>query len=280
VAPALSVTLAAQAAVAPLLVGTAGGMPAAGVPANLLAEPAAALIMSWGLTAGLLAGLVNPTLAGLLHVPTSALLWWVEGVARHGADLPLGEVGPVSLGVAAIGGATAVAASRRGRRGWASAGWSVVLLVVLVLPAVAALGSPPPRSDLAGVGTLWRTPVERDGAVLVLAVGARPADVLEHLRREGVHRLDLVVAPAGGSRVEALVTVVRQRVGIERVWTPRPGRTTSEHDPPAAISGEVHPTHGDRLDVGRVTVTVTRAAPTLDVSEVVTARSGAAPSPP
>ncbi|MGZ4683272.1 MAG: ComEC/Rec2 family competence protein, partial [Acidimicrobiales bacterium] len=102
IAPALGVTLAAQVAVGPLLAGRSGGMPVAGVIANLLAEPAAALIMAWGLTAGMLAGLVGQPMAGVLHLPTSVLVRWVEWGARQGAALPLGQVGIAPLALAAV----------------------------------------------------------------------------------------------------------------------------------------------------------------------------------
>ena len=46
----VAVTLAAQGAVAPLLVLLPGGVPLAAVPANLLAVPAAGPLMVWGLT--------------------------------------------------------------------------------------------------------------------------------------------------------------------------------------------------------------------------------------
>ena len=51
-----AVTLAAQVATAPLLVARFGPVPVAALPANLLAEPAAAGAMMYGLAAGLVAG--------------------------------------------------------------------------------------------------------------------------------------------------------------------------------------------------------------------------------
>ena len=86
----LSVTLAAQAAVAPLLVTTFGSVPLASVPANLLAAPAAGPLMVWGLTGGLAAGMLGGVAARLLHLPTGLLLGWLEGVATAAARWPLG----------------------------------------------------------------------------------------------------------------------------------------------------------------------------------------------
>ena len=84
------------------------------------------------------------------------------------------------------------------------------------------------RAELAEVGDALAVAGVAAATVLVLAVGARPAAVLDGLRRAGVRRVDLVVAPVGGSSVEALVTVVRQRVAVDQVWlagsTGRSGR--------------------------------------------------------
>ena len=105
---ALAVTLSAQAAVAPLLVPAFGPMPVAAVPANLLAEPVAGLVMMWGCTAGLVAGLVPDWAAAVLHLPTRLGLWWVAGVARLGAGAPFGAIGLLGVGAIAV-------LARRGR---------------------------------------------------------------------------------------------------------------------------------------------------------------------
>jgi competence protein ComEC len=69
----LAVTLGAQLAVAPMLVAFYGGIPVATVPANLVAEPAAALLMAWGLTVGAVAGMVGGPLATVLQLPADWL---------------------------------------------------------------------------------------------------------------------------------------------------------------------------------------------------------------
>jgi competence protein ComEC len=92
-AEALAITTAAQVGVAPILMNVFGGVPVASLPANLLAIPAAGPIMVWGMTAGLVAGLVPAPIAAVLHLPTRALLWWVAAVAHRCASLPLGHVG-------------------------------------------------------------------------------------------------------------------------------------------------------------------------------------------
>ena len=103
----LSVTLAAQVATAPLLAHYFGAVPLAAVPANLLAGPVAGAAMVYGMAGGVAAGvlteLVGPGPAALVHLPTRAMLWWLAGVARWAADLPMGQAGlPWALMAAAV----------------------------------------------------------------------------------------------------------------------------------------------------------------------------------
>lgn len=101
-AAAIGVTAAAQLGVAPVLVPVFGPVPVASLPANLLAVPAAAPIMVWGMTAGFVAGILPPALAALVHLPTRLLVAWVAFVARFAADLPLGRVGLAPLLMLAV----------------------------------------------------------------------------------------------------------------------------------------------------------------------------------
>lgn len=105
-AEVVAVTAAAQAGVAPVLVPAFGPVPLATLPANALAVPAAGLVMTWGMTGGILAGLVGGRLASVLHLPTAALVGWVECVARLAAAAPLPR-----LGLRAVGCLTAAVAA-------------------------------------------------------------------------------------------------------------------------------------------------------------------------
>lgn len=84
-------SLAAQVGVAPVHLVIFGPMPIAALPANVLAEPVAGLIMIWGVCAGSVAGVVGDPLATVLHWPTMAMTSWVAGVARTTAALELGH---------------------------------------------------------------------------------------------------------------------------------------------------------------------------------------------
>jgi competence protein ComEC len=112
---ALSVTVAAQVGVAPLLIATFGPVPLASLPANLLAGPVAGAVMVWGATAGVVAGFVPTSVATVLHLPTRLGVGWIDAVARWTTSWGLPEVGAWPLGVAvvALAGAMAVSARRR-----------------------------------------------------------------------------------------------------------------------------------------------------------------------
>jgi competence protein ComEC len=101
VAEPLAATLAAQLGVLPVQLAVFGTMPLLSVPANLLAGPAAGLVMVWGLPAGIVAGLGPRALAGALQLPTLVLVRWVELVAVLTARAPA-AAGPVMGAVVAV----------------------------------------------------------------------------------------------------------------------------------------------------------------------------------
>ena len=216
-AEALGVTIAAQLGVAPVLVPQFGGLPVVAVVANVLAVPLAGLVTTWGLPAGIVAGAFGGRVAWVVHLPTQACVWWVAGVARIAAAVPLGELGMRGLVVAAAAGAAAVVWTRRHpahrAHRWVAA---VVIGAVLLQPAV-ALRSPPPHQLVAG-GDLYRS---GGATVLVLAGPLHVADLLQDLRRDGVRRIDLLVTP-GAPSVE-LGTALRHRWAVGRTVQARAG---------------------------------------------------------
>lgn len=227
---AAAVTLAAQVAVAPLLVPTFGPMPVAALPANLLAEPVAGLVMMWGCTAGLLAGVVPGWLAAVLHWPTRVGLWWVSEVARVAAAAPLGRVGLPAIGGVAALLVLAVLAGRSGRRrtGVALAGSALVLL--LAVPRLGGGGLPPGMVEVGGA-ELWRGGA--GATVLVVPGDARAGALLSGLRQRGVGRLDLVVLRSAGPQAAATLAVVAERVEVDQVWAPRGSPAPEADEPPA-----------------------------------------------
>jgi competence protein ComEC len=114
-------TVAAQLGVAPVMLPVFGSIPLVALPANLLAVPLAGPLTTWGLTGGVLAGMLRsraPGLAALLQLPTRVLAQALLGLADLAASTP------VSLGVAQVAGigagallvAGSVAAWRGSRR--------------------------------------------------------------------------------------------------------------------------------------------------------------------
>lgn len=221
----LAVTVGAQAGTAPILVPAFGGIPVASVPANLLAEPVAGLVTTWGLPAGLLAGLARlapgrgPALvATALHVPTWLAVTWAAAVARVGAGLPLGEWRAPHLLALGCALAALALAARCGAVGAARAlrvGAMVVVVLASVLPAW-RLRSPP--VDIAVPGAR----VVRSGGATVVVTAERrgPATVLGALRRAGVRRVDLLVVGRGAD--PALPGAIAHRWAVGRVLPARP----------------------------------------------------------
>ena len=255
VAVVAAVTLSAQVAVAPLLVPTFGPLPVASLPANLLAEPVAGLVMMWGCTAGLVAGVVPTPVAWVLHLPTRIGLWWVSSVARLGAAAPLGRVGLIGVAIAAAALAVAVlAARRRPQVGRALAG--LALLALLVLPRPPA----PTRAlaDLDVGGARLSRSVDPGVTVLVVPGNARADAVLAGLRDLGVGSLDLVVLRSAGPSAAEVLRTVRQRVEVDAVWAP--DRSPAE--------GAVRPPSGP-VSAGGLTVTARTDGDGLEVDVAV-----------
>jgi competence protein ComEC len=247
----LAVTIAAQAGVAPLLVSAFGPLPLASLPANLLAVPAAGAVMAWGMSAGLVAGLVGGTGAALVHLPTAALLRWIEEVAARAAAAPLGHLDGWALILVGAGGAVAVAARRRRRLTVAAAGAALAALAVVATVGVANAPAPLRASLAPGVvrwhhggtdvvvlgGGGWRSPLSEAG-------------VLQVLREEGVGSVDLLVA-ADAEVPAALLESVAARHPAGAVLVPA---ATGPEDRPAEALGL--PPDGATFEVGALVVVV------------------------
>lgn len=196
----LSATLSAQAGTLPVTLGLSGGVPVVSVAANLLAVPAAGMVMVVGLGAGLVAGTVQDGVAAVLHLPTRVLLAWIDGVARVGARVPAGQLGPARLAWPALvlglvlvwswWRGERVPAGGAGRSGPPTVGlsavrsrWRLVAVAVLCSPV---LLPPPlgPHPRVAAPGAEVRATA--CGFVVAVGPAARTGPVLEGLWRLGV----------------------------------------------------------------------------------------------
>ena len=217
----LAVTLAAQVAVAPLLVLVFGGVPLVALPANLLAGPAAGLVMAWGLVAGPLAGLLvgaapaaGGVVAAALHVPDRLALAWLHAVAERAGAVPLGELGAPHLFLLAVAVGTAWWVRRGDRRPVALAVAGAVGVATLAAPGLVLARRPPLIGREVATGAeVWRA---GDAVVVRLDGRARAGPVLAGLRRVGVRRVGLVLvsgsSASDGDLVEALTRRARPAV--------------------------------------------------------------------
>jgi competence protein ComEC len=225
----LATTLAAQAATALLLVPIFGGVPIVAPLANLLALPAAAPVMTWGVAAGIPAGLLGANASKLVHIPTRLLLGWVAAVARWCAQIPLGSFGQyacIAMGVIAlwllrrvrtlrVDDAMFAVVLRRHR--WA---FALVLLVASVLPSVRAFGpttaSPrgPANAEFFGVD---RSGIARRANVVVIRHGVDVSQLLGGLRAHRIRAIDVLVVAGGGRPQAATVRALQTRVPVGTV---------------------------------------------------------------
>jgi competence protein ComEC len=256
IAEALAVTIGAQAGVAPVLIAVFGGIPVAGVPANLLAAPAAGPVMMWGMAAGVGAGLIGGRAAALLHWPTHVLIAWIAWVAHTAASLPLGEIHARELVVLAAGSVVVAVGRHVGFAGVRRAGVLLVLTAVIA-PAVTLRAPAPLRVALTPGATLWRA----QAAVLDIDGRVDAARLLEAVRRAGVARLDLVVSRTLSASTSDAIDALRRRFGIGQVLTP------------STSSGAVS------LIVGRLHVEVRPIGGRLTV-EIAVEPTGSARGPP
>jgi competence protein ComEC len=255
----LSVTIAAQLAVSPLLVATFGPLPVASLPANLLAGPAAGPVMVWGLTAGLVAGVAGGPVAALLHLPTRVLLTWLEAVALTCARAPLGSLGAPHLAALAAALALLAATRRAAARVPVRPARGVLVLrlgagLLLAGTLVAAASPRPPGTGPIelGVGaTAWRG---SEAVVLVADGRAHARPVLEGLRLAGARRLDAVVLRSNARSTAELVATLRRRWPGLGVVAPPP--SPDGRGPP---QGAVVPDAATTLTVGDVVVELTPA---------------------
>ena len=202
-AAVLSVPLAAQLACQPVILLLDPSLAVYGVPANLLAAPAAPVATVVGLLACLLGALAPPVgvaLAWVAWLPAS----WIAAVATLFAGLP-GARGAWPLGVAGVAllvvveVAVLVALLGAGRSRRVARVLCAIALVAYVASAaggalVARLSRPPDwQYAMCDVGQGDATLVRSGDAVALVDLGAEPAPLRACLDGLGIARLDLVV---------------------------------------------------------------------------------------
>ena len=247
---AVGLTVAAQIAVAPLLIPTFGGMPVASLVANVLAAPMAGPVVVWGFPAGIIGGVFGGRVAEVVHLPTAVFVGWIGGVAEWSAGLPLGEIQTPHVLAGAFGAALVWWGRSLDRRLLKALG-AAAIAAALMHPGMVQRAGPPSFTELADGSVLHH---EAGATVLELDVGARPDLVLEGLRRAGVRRVDVVVARHGGRDVAEAVAALSRRHEPRLVLAPPghrvPGGSVARPDTVVSVGAlEIHVGEvADRLD--------------------------------
>jgi competence protein ComEC len=240
----LATTLAAQVGASVVMVPVFGSVPVVAPLANMVALPAAAPIMSWGVAAGFPAGFLGSGMARLIHFPTELLLRWIAAVARFAAVVPLGQLDvsslvwavPVTLLVRALYGVWQARSASLIRpvspvlHDWSESGtaptklktglgvWFV--LVASVVPTIRALTatqsvpvSIAKNAEVIGVHSDIGGLV-RSVDVLVVSHGVDPARLLAGLRKHRIRAIGTLVISSGGRPQTKVVGALMERVSI------------------------------------------------------------------
>ena len=205
----LGATLAAQIGTAPLLATLPGGVSAIGVPANLLALPAAEPVTVWGFVVGVPAGLVGGPVAALLHLPTRLLIGWVAMVARSAATIGPGAGGTL-VAVSVCG---AIVMLRRHPAPAAVVVLAVAAFGLIRFPALDAVALP-------GGATAWRESRWWQSAPTVVVVDTPDStDLLRSLRRARIGTIDVMVVARPANAVWTALIPVLDRHAVGTVLT-------------------------------------------------------------
>ena len=282
---ALAVPLAAQLACQPILVLLDPAIAVYGVPANLLAAPAAPV----GTVVGLLACLVLPVLpsvgAALLQVawlPAS----WIALVAHGTAALPGGRLPwlPDAAGALLLVACTSLALTIAWTRRPVVRGLAGAMLAVgLAVPIGITIGGPlvvgatrPGDWDVAAcdVGQGDAMLIRVDGATALIDTGPDPGPLEQCLAVLGIDRIDLLVLTHWDADHAGGVQAVVGRVGTV-LHGPLDGDRSDQVIEPLRAAGAdvVEVVAGDRGELGgaywRVVWPKPRAAPGNDASVVI-----------
>ena len=266
----LGVPLAAQLACQPVLVLLDPGLALYGVPANLLAAPAAPV----GTIVGLVGCLLLPFLPSvgfaclqLAWVPAS----WIALVAHASAALPFGRLPwlPDAPGAALLAACTALAlwlALTRRRMPLLRAAASAALLVAIAVPlgilvGAPAIGSATRPADwsvaMCDVGQGDAVFVRSEGRIALVDTGREPAPLERCRAFLGIERVDLLVLTHWDADHVGGVEAVVGRVATV-IHGPLDGRRSSRVMDPLVRAGAqaVEVTKGDHGTLGDARWTV------------------------
>jgi len=295
----MAVTVGAQLGVLPLLLFHFGTVSLASIPANLLAGWAAGLVMMWGLTGGLVAGVAPPWAEGLLLMPTRGLLGWLDGVAAWAARLPSPLINwrlalvatallivnrlltpewaarPLRRPQGAPGqGEGRLAGCRwagcrwaRGPRG-AGVGWFMVVRLVvlgsLVAASAATVPTPPAEPTVLAGGGRWFPADGGHPSILIVDVDA-DVSLIDSIVQGRLTSMDIVIAQSGAGRGAELTRAITEVAVTGIVYGPSLHR----------IVGATRVTDDTIVEAATAAIVITTGPSRLSVE--IVARVGAPP---
>jgi competence protein ComEC len=264
VAVAAAATIAAQAAVTPILLLRFGVVPTVTLLANILAFPAVGPALFGGLAASS-AALLSPDLGRLLGKGAALPLSYLVALSDRAAHLPLPAVTASGLGGPVVAGCAVILAAWRLRTGRRPANRWVVALGLAALAWSAAPGAGPPAEltvtflDVGqGDAAVVRTP---EGASVLIDAGPEEEVVATRLAALGVRRIDLAVAThAHADHIEGFPAVLSRFPVALMIEPGCPGDSPSYSELLESMRDENvpvrHPRDGRLLSVGQLMVEV------------------------
>jgi competence protein ComEC len=203
---ALGATLAAQAAVAPILLFRFGSVPLLAPVTNLVAAPVVAFATTVG---GIGVALGAEPLVAVARTAAGVVL----AVARTAGDLP--QIGWAGTGLLAGG---ALLARWRRARPWVAGAVTVTVAALLVPTSGVPSGPEAVFLDIGqGDATLLRGP---GGEVILVDGGPDPLLLAERLRGQGVDHIDLLVVSHRHSDHAGGLDGITDRVLVGTAWLP------------------------------------------------------------
>lgn len=204
---ALATVLAAQIGTFPLLASIGATTSVATVAANLAAVPVAGATMVWGLTAGVLAAVAPPAAAAVLHLPTRAMLWWIDSVATWASSPRWPLLGAASFGILTV----ALAAALCGRH------WLVMIGRALLVTWLVVSFLPPSAGEWRCGSDVMAWRAGNGAAAMTVGGSARDLDIGDCVARHRLARLDLLVLSAPGAAATRQAALARDTAEVGTV---------------------------------------------------------------
>jgi len=240
VADALAVALACSVATAPIVLLHFGEAPVYTVLANVVAFPAAPLVLGLGLLATVVDPVTPSAAAGLAWLAGWAAAW-LELVARLVADLPNAQVGPRAMLTAVLGVGCALVLLTRVRRRVSRAQRAPIAVALggaaLVLGTAWLTGAAPTREPPAGLRVTFLDVGQGDAVLLetprarvLVDQGPPEGDAAGQLEHMGIGSLTaLVLTHPQRDHVGGAADVVR-RLDVGQILDPDLEATGPEHE--------------------------------------------------